>query len=79
MTGEMQEDGAPAQLLLDRCPWDGRAPEMDQHAQLKVTAGLPIYFCDAQSPWAARQRRRTPTDCCDSTSRKVPTSPVTGL
>jgi IS30 family transposase len=24
---------------------------MDQHAQLMVTAGLPIYFCDAQSPW----------------------------
>jgi IS30 family transposase len=24
---------------------------MDQHAQLKVTAGLPVYFCDPQRPW----------------------------
>ena len=24
---------------------------MAQHAQLRVDVGLPIYFCDPQSPW----------------------------
>ena len=30
--------------------WDQGA-EMAQHAQLKIEARLPIYFCDPQSPW----------------------------
>ena len=30
--------------------WDQGA-EMAQHAQPKITAGLPIYFCDPHSPW----------------------------
>ena len=30
--------------------WDQGA-EMAQHAQLRVETGLPIYFCDPQSPW----------------------------
>ncbi len=30
--------------------WDQGA-EMAQHAQLRVDAGLPIYFCDPRSPW----------------------------
>ena len=30
--------------------WDQGA-EMAQHATLRVTAGLPVYFCDPQSPW----------------------------
>ena len=30
--------------------WDQGA-EMAQHALLKITAGLPVYFCDPQSPW----------------------------
>ena len=30
--------------------WDQGA-EMAQHAQLRVDVGLPIYFCDPQSPW----------------------------
>jgi IS30 family transposase len=30
--------------------WDQGA-EMAQHAQLTVQAGLPVYFCDPQSPW----------------------------
>jgi len=30
--------------------WDQGA-EMAQHAQLRIDAGLQIYFCDPQSPW----------------------------
>jgi transposase, IS30 family len=30
--------------------WDQGA-EMAQHASLRVQAGLPVYFCDPQSPW----------------------------
>jgi IS30 family transposase len=30
--------------------WD-QGVEMAQHAQLRVDTGLPIYFCDPQSPW----------------------------
>ena len=24
---------------------------MAQHAQLRIATGLPVYFCDPQSPW----------------------------
>ena len=30
--------------------WDQGA-EMAQHARLTIQAGLPVYFCDPQSPW----------------------------
>jgi IS30 family transposase len=30
--------------------WD-QGTEMAQHAQLRVQTGLPVYFCDPQSPW----------------------------
>jgi IS30 family transposase len=30
--------------------WDQGA-EMSQHAQLRIDADLPIYFCDPHSPW----------------------------
>ena len=30
--------------------WDQGA-EMAQHVQLRITTGLPIYFCDPHSPW----------------------------
>jgi IS30 family transposase len=30
--------------------WDQGA-EMAQHAQLRVQTGVPVYFCDPQSPW----------------------------
>ena len=30
--------------------WD-QGTEMAQHAQLRIETGLPVYFCDPQSPW----------------------------
>ena len=30
--------------------WD-QGTEMAQHAQLRIQAGLPVYFCDPHSPW----------------------------
>jgi IS30 family transposase len=30
--------------------WD-QGPEMAQHAQLRISTGLQVYFCDPQSPW----------------------------
>jgi IS30 family transposase len=39
----------PAQLRRS-LSWDQGA-EMSQHATLKIAAGLPVYFCDPQSPW----------------------------
>jgi IS30 family transposase len=33
--------------------------EMAQHAQLRVQAGLPVYFCDVQSPWQRGSNENT--------------------
>ena len=30
--------------------WD-RGSEMTQHARYTIEPGIPIYFCDPQSPW----------------------------
>jgi IS30 family transposase len=30
--------------------WD-QGTEMAQHVQLRITTGLPVYFCDPHSPW----------------------------
>jgi IS30 family transposase len=38
--------------------WDQGA-EMAQHAQLHVQAGLPVYFCDPQSPWQRGSNENT--------------------
>jgi IS30 family transposase len=39
----------PAELRRS-LTWD-RGKEMAKHADLKIAAGLTIYFCDPQSPW----------------------------
>ena len=39
----------PQHLRRSLC-WDQGA-EMAEHAQIRIEAGLPVYFCDPQSPW----------------------------
>ena len=36
---------------LRRSPAWGQGAEMARHAELKILAGLPTYFCDPHSPW----------------------------
>jgi IS30 family transposase len=38
--------------------WDQGA-EMSEHAKLRVTTGLPIYFCDPHSPWQRPSNENT--------------------
>ncbi len=38
--------------------WDQGA-EMAQHAQLRIDTGLPVYFCDPQSPWQRATNENT--------------------
>jgi IS30 family transposase len=32
---------------------------MAQHAQLRIDTGLPVYFCDPQSPWQRGSNENT--------------------
>ena len=54
-------------------PWDQGA-EMAQHAQLRIVAGLDVYFCDPHSRGSAALTR-TPMVCSVSTSPRAPISP----
>ena len=56
--------------------WDQGA-EMAYHAQLRVQAGLPVYFCDPHAAPGSVAATRTPTGCCASTSPAAPIWPVT--
>ena len=38
--------------------WDQGA-EMAQHAQLRIDTGLPVFFCDPQSPWQRGSNENT--------------------
>jgi IS30 family transposase len=38
--------------------WD-QGTEMAQHAQLRIEAGLPVYFCDPHSPWQRGSNENT--------------------
>jgi IS30 family transposase len=38
------------QELRRSLTWD-QGTEMAQHARLRIDTGLPVYFCDPQSPW----------------------------
>jgi IS30 family transposase len=38
--------------------WDQGA-EMSQHGQLRIDAGIQVYFCDPQSPWQRGSNENT--------------------
>ena len=42
--------GTLPEQLRRSLTWD-QGTEMAQHAQLRIDTGLPVYFCDPQSPW----------------------------
>jgi transposase, IS30 family len=52
--------------------WD-QGPEMRDWKQIRVDAGIEVYFCDPHSPWQLGPTR-TPTGCCASTSPRAPIS-----
>jgi IS30 family transposase len=49
--------GLPDQLRRS-LTWDQGA-EMSQHGQLRVDAGIKVYFCDPQSPWQRGSNENT--------------------
>ena len=57
--------------------WD-HGKEMAQHARFSIATGVPVYFCEASQPLAARVERehqRTPTPVLRQTQRPAPPHP----
>ena len=52
--------------------WD-QGKEMSGHKRFTVATNVQVYFCDPRSPGSVAATR-TPTACCDSTSREEPIS-----
>ncbi len=53
----MRELGLPEQLRRS-LTWD-QGGEMAQHVQLKIDAGIAVYFCDPHSPWQRPSNENT--------------------
>ena len=52
--------------------WD-QGKEMSGHKRFTVATNVQVYFCDPRSP-SQLAATRTPSACCDSTSREEPIS-----
>lgn len=52
-----QVGGLPGQLRRS-LTWD-QGGEMAQHVQLKIDAGIAVYFCDPHSPWQRPSNENT--------------------
>jgi len=50
--------GALPEQLRRSLTWD-QGSEMAQHAQLKIDAGVAVYFCDPHSPWQRPSNENT--------------------
>jgi IS30 family transposase len=55
ITGQI---GTLPEQLRRSLTWD-QGGEMAQHAQLKIDAGIDVYFCDPQSPWQRPSNENT--------------------
>jgi len=59
--------------LVGRALTWGQGPKMRDCRQVRVDAGIEIYFCDPHAPWQ-RGSNEIPTGCCAGTSRSAPGS-----
>ena len=52
------QPGSRPEQLRRSLTWD-QGSEMAQHVQLKIPAGVAVYFCDPHSPWQRPSNENT--------------------